>query len=186
MPRSAASLHGRKSPFAGLRQAALALAEPVKGDDFSRRALGFFGFAGGQCPGRGGCRHLGGQFGPGCRWCFKLQAEFDRRVGKCRDRGKRRGQPVHAAAEAQCRRNSASPDLETPELMLQHDRHFFRIFRQQLRRDDDAGGAGRKADVEMMVTAASPSRAALASASRAAPRGRSRPFSRILTAVKER
>ena len=42
-------------------------------------------------------------------------------------------------------------DRQIPELMLQHDRHFFRILRAQARRNLHAGRAGVERDEEVML-----------------------------------
>ena len=44
-------------------------------------------------------------------------------------------------------------DLKTPELVLQHNRHFFRKFCQKLRRQLHSGGTGAKGDVKMVSAA---------------------------------
>src|SRR5439155_18564381 len=67
-----------------------------------------------------------------CRSDVELQGEVDRRVGKAHDCSKGDGQLLRLVVKAQGNRKVLLPDVESPELMLQDDRHLFGIFGLQV------------------------------------------------------
>jgi len=80
-----------------------------------------------------------------------LQSELYRRIEEALDRRERYHQPLGDAAERQTDLETILCHHQVPELMLQDDRHLFRILRQKPRRQLHAVGGGQEGDEEMML-----------------------------------
>src|SRR5581483_6280748 len=127
---------------------ALSFPEAVEGDDFGGRSLRGLGGGWGGYRRRHSCR-LGGLL-------FrhrKFERKIDRRVGKAADRGKGNRQAFELLLETEGDREALLADLEVPELVLEHDRHFLGIALAQAVRNRDARRPGGEADIEMVCSA---------------------------------
>jgi hypothetical protein len=81
-----------------------------------------------------------------------LQAELHRRIEEALDRSEGNHEPLGNAAEREADLETIFRHHQIPELMLQDNRHLFRILREQPRRQFDAFGSGQERDVEMMLS----------------------------------
>jgi hypothetical protein len=79
------------------------------------------------------------------------QAELHRRVEEALDGIERNHQALRDAAERQPDFKAVLGHHQVPELVLENDRHFFRILREQPRRQFDALRGGKKRNEEMML-----------------------------------
>src|SRR6185437_3846392 len=105
--------------------------------------------------GAGNCR--GGQFSfrnlvHRILGSFELQAELYRGIEEVLDRLEGHHEPFGNSAEGEPDFEAILRHREIPELMLQDDRHLFRILREQPRRDFYAFGVGNEGDEEMMLS----------------------------------
>ena len=82
---------------------------------------------------------------------MKLQAEFDRRIRKRRQRIKRHGEFLGDIIEAQHDRKLLIGNFQIPELVLHDDGNFLRVARLQLRRNAHAGEIRLERNEEMML-----------------------------------